>query len=197
MILDIVERFRRALEAKGYVFFDSGDYDLNLIGVRHPNRNAGDYDDLFALIYKAENQWRVHLSPITTDPAKWFLRSPVNSKGAAILVPGQYRGCWRKGIHNGHHPALVQTGGKVRVYRDDTRDDRLDDRALAVDEGYFGINIHHARTANHMLKDPSSAGCQVFPYRSDHETLMACVDEQIKRGMDSFSYTLIEASDLA
>ena len=41
-----------ALTSKGYRFFDKGNYNLNLIGIRSGARQSGKFDDLFCFPYR-------------------------------------------------------------------------------------------------------------------------------------------------
>ena len=69
--------------------------------------------------------------------------SPMNSKGCAILVPGQYRGSHKLRLHQGRYLALGQQRS-VKVYRDRDKDGHYDFDESTIDEGLFGINIHRA-----------------------------------------------------
>ena len=53
-----------------------------------------------------------------TTPGHYYTKNPLNKDGAAMVKPGQYY-AWQVGHHkSSNHPALVQTGGEVTVYRD-------------------------------------------------------------------------------
>ena len=47
----------RRLDAMGYKTFKSIEWDLNLIGIRNPNRRAGLFDDRFVVAYKNGFDW--------------------------------------------------------------------------------------------------------------------------------------------
>lgn len=96
-------------------------------------------------IYRDWNlNWVIRQWPITTKPGTTVLRRPVNSKGTAILVPGQYEGVYKLDLHAGKYLALCQRLGSVKVYRDNDKDDQYDLNPSTIEEGMFGINIHRA-----------------------------------------------------
>ena len=57
----------------------------------------------------------------TTDPGLYYRHNPLNCFGTAVLVPGQYRGAFVLGQHQGLYEALTQ-GKSLPVYRDDDLD---------------------------------------------------------------------------
>ena len=110
----------------------------------------------------------------------------MNVAGTAIMKEGQYRGAYKIGKHRGKYDALVQTGGRVTVWRDNNRDSTLD--MADPSEGYFGINIHKAGAFSANV-DKWSAGCQVFANTDDFNEFMSICRKQ---PWPKFSYTLIE-----
>ena len=190
MIPDILQRAER----EGYTVFKTGAYNLNLIGVRSPQTTANAFDDTMYCVYRdSSGQWIELSFPITTDPGKYWLLNPGRVSGTAILVSGQYRGAWKLGLRRGKYEALVQTGGKVEVYRDADKDDILEHDPEDIEQGYFGINIHRAssvRTSSDV--DRWSAGCQVFANPNDYRLFIELCKISADIYGDSFSYTLLE-----
>ena len=190
MIPDILQR----AENLGYTIFKSGAYNLNLIGVRSSETTANAFDDTMYCVYRdSSGQWIELAFPITTDPGKYWLENPGRIEGTAILVSGQYRGTWKLGKHRGKYDALVQTGGKVKVYRDSDKDDILEHDPENIAQGYFGINIHRAssvRTSSDV--DRWSAGCQVFADPNDYKLFIELCKISADIYGNSFSYTLLE-----
>jgi hypothetical protein len=141
-----------------YLGFDFEKYPLYCLGIRgYYTRSMGDpekndlgiYDDALFLIGKDL------FLPFNanTDPAK-VLRGNGNSKGTAVLVPGQYF-CHTIDLHQRRYPALCQRAGKVSVWR------YKNDGTRWTDTGSFGINIHCGGTGN-----TNSEGCQtIHPYQ--------------------------------
>jgi len=178
----------------GYVAFDNGNYDLNIIGIRTKPREANKFDDIMTCTYKEQGRWVTKYWTCTTDPGTYWLENPSRVAGTAILVPGQYRGCYRLDKHRGSYEALCQRGGAVKCFRDSDKNEILDMDPETIQEGYFGINIHRAsskRTSTQV--DRWSAGCQVFANPTDFAELITLAHLQAnERGWETFTYTLIE-----
>lgn len=134
----------------------------------------------------------------TTTPGDYYTKNPLNSKGAAILKPGQYK-AWQVGYHKTpSHPALVQTGGKVTVLRDSNRDFKR--AGEKEDEGYFGINIHSTKPGySGQWIGRFAAGCLVNRDWEEHIEFMNLVyaDPRYKHNKRfKFNGTLILEEDL-
>jgi hypothetical protein len=84
------------------------------------------------------------------------------------------------------------------VYRDDNRDEHYDLDESTVQEGIFGINIHKAgKFENGSTQiDKWSAGCQVFSKQSDFYEFMEICNKAKDVWGNSFTYTLIESTDI-
>lgn len=187
------------LKAKGYAYFTKGQYNLNIIGVRKNNNNkiTNKYDDILVVSYINGNGRQRFFYNITTEPGDYYMRKKLgNPKGTAILVPGQYRGCWELGKHNGKYKALVQRK-PVKVYRDGNKDDKYDLDPHKSDIGVFGINIHRSNEGfTRGTVDMYSAGCQVFNDPNDFKKFIDICEKQAARYGNSFTYTLINEEDL-
>ena len=185
---------------KGYRFF-KGVYNLNIIGVRSKEsvKQSNKFDDAIVICWGIDSERTgMHNKLIfaaTTDPGIKSLKVPMNVKGTAILVPGQYRGSHKIGLHQGKYEALVQCA-PVKVYRDANRDDILDVDKRTIDTGMFGINIHKAGLAS-VIVDGWSAGCQVVAKTNEYEIFMdLCRKQKLAGYGDKFTYTLLEEKDL-
>ena len=178
----------QVMKKKGYAFFDRDKpYNLNIIGVRRvENAIPNKFDDTIVVIYRerVEGPWTVFTADITTDPGQYWLMHPINVEGTAILVPDQYRGVYKRDLHQGKYEALCQRGGN-------RRHDMSDDK---IDTGFFGINIHKAGRASVQV-DKWSAGCQVFAKSADFAEFMDLTEEAEKRYGNSFTYTLLLETD--
>jgi hypothetical protein len=118
-----------------------------------------------------------------------------NAAGVARLVEGQYRGSHSIGLHQGKYKALKQAK-PVKVYRDPNRDLTYDETKIA--EGIFGINIHRSSaTGTSTYVENWSEGCQVFSTVTDFDKFMDLCEKASAIHGNSFTYTLIESSDLA
>ncbi len=192
---EAVQILLRAKEA-GHKVFVTGQYNMNIIGIRSKSRIANAFDDQMHVIYFDENDNLCHHKwVITTDPGTYWLENPMKVEGTAILVAGQYRGVYKVGLHKGYE-ALCQRGGTVKVWRDGDRNETLDMEVDSQVEGYFGINIHRATTRQEGSRNVEkwSAGCQVFQKPDDFANFMEIVKKQTEAHptWTKFTYTLLE-----
>lgn len=194
-----VFNFEKLFKEKGYVYFTKGNYNLNIIGVRS-NQNdkvTNSYDDYLVVIYNTETGWKRQIYTITTKPGLSMMLNPSNSKGTAILAPGQYRGAYKIDKHNGKYDALCQRNKVVKVYRDNNRNRVYDYKPESIDVGMFGINIHRSNEFwTRTTIDQYSAGCQVFNDPKEFTSFMNLVKKSAKLYGNSFTYTLINENDI-
>lgn len=103
-----------------------------------------------------------------------------SSKGMASLKFGLYR-AHKIGLHKGQYIALVQTAGKVTVYRDadssvpQDQTTYLDGQRVYEETGMFGINIHRGGVSG-----TSSLGCLTIP-TAQYPAFIALVQAQLKK----------------
>ena len=188
------------IQSKGYSWFKAENYDVNIVGIRNSStegRVTNHYDDHITISYKINGDWHFHCWNATTDPGQYWIDNPSNTKGCAILVPGQYRNVYKIDKHNGKYEALCQRNGVVKVYRDGNQDAVYDYVTNSIDKGYFGINIHRSsayKVGNYINR--YSAGCQVFQDPDDFDEFMdICYKAEDVWG-NKFTYTLIESKDI-
>ena len=108
-------------------------------------------------------------------------------------MPGQYRSVWTIDKHQGKYEALCQRNGNVKVYRDGDKNNVFSE--AIVDTGMFGINIHKAGQDSTWVENWSE-GCQVFKRVKDFDEFMKICKKAAKIHGNSFSYTLIESTDI-
>ena len=188
--------FQKIFARKGYTFFTKGEYNLNIIGVRHKgSKVTNHFDDCLVVIYNTPNEQNVkRVFVCTTLPGKKAMDHPTQIKGTAILKPGQYRGAYQIGYHKGKYKALCQKKPLI-VYRDNNKDQVYDLSPISIDRGIFGINIHKAGD-NSTLVDGWSYGGQVLAKSIDFNALMRLVEKSANIYGNSFTYTLINEEDL-
>lgn len=188
--------FQKIFANKGYAFFTKGEYNLNIIGVRHKGKNiTNHFDDFIVVIYNTNTEKNIKkIFPATTLPGKKAMNAPSNYKGTAILVPGQYRGAYAIRAHRGKYNALCQNKS-LPVYRDNDKDNEYDFNPVTIDNGVFGINIHKAGE-NSLNVDGWSYGCTVFQKSIDFNTFMRLVNLSARLYGNKFTYTLINEEDL-
>ena len=193
---EIKDFYKKIFNEKGYRFFESGDYNLNIVGVRNFDNFTNEFDDAINLLYKEDGEWVFRSYIATTDPGESALTDPSNPKGAAILVPGQYKS-YRLDLHKGRYIALCQREGKVDVYRDNNRDKEYNFDSDSIETGYFGINIHRASTRGDTKYINSwSHGCQVFANIDEYYEFISLCEKSADRYGNKLTYTLIETRDL-
>ena len=187
------------MNKKGYTFFDGNkQLNVNLIGVRRDNPGTNEFDDFFVMIYRDKKLKEVcEVFPVTTDPGEYWLENPMNPKGTAVLVPGQYRGTWQLGKHQNNYEALVQRK-EVKVWRDNNKDKVIDYKSFhTISEGYFGINIHRSNPYDKSyLVNKWSAGCQVFQSVNDFDEFMKICKKSANLYGNSFTYTLLTEQEI-
>ena len=192
------EQIESAVKGKGHVWFEDANnkgFDVNIVGIR--NDSTGDkvtnvFDDFITLSYKENGEWKFHCWPATTDPGTKGILETTNKSGIARLVEGQYRGSHTIRLHQGKYEALGQAKN-VKVYRDANRDMKYDE--TKIEEGIFGINIHHAGTDSTYVND-WSMGCQVFKKTKDFDEFMSICRKAKEIHGNSFSYTLIGSNNI-
>ena len=195
------EQVEAAVKSKGYVYFEDVNnkgFDVNIVGIRNSSTGqkvTNAFDDTLTISYKENGEWKFHSWPATTDPGK---KSMLEWKkmgikgGCARLVVGQYRGSHTIGLHQGKYEALRQQK-PVKVYRDSNLD--LEYNEDKITEGIYGINIHKAGQDSTWVEN-WSAGCNVFKRVKDFDQFMKICKKAAKIHGNSFTYTLIESSDI-
>lgn len=187
------------MQQKGYKVFDAEGVP-NIVGIRNAAYDVNDdYNDRCWVWWMENGVENSHFYSVTTHPGFYYLENPIaGTKGTAILVPGQYLGCWALGMMHGTQLALCQSEGPVQVYRDDNKDDILTCDPATIDTGYFGIDLHHGSVSDNNVIGPYSAGCQVWRFKVAHEQLMAKFSQlSQKNSYKAFSYTLLKQEDFA
>ena len=196
------EQIETAVKAKGYKWFENGDYNLNIVGVRNGETGTevtNKFDDFLTLSYKIDGEWNYHCFDATTDPGKHWVENIMREEGVAVLKENQYRGSHKIGLHQGKYEALRQQK-PVQVYRDNDLDGNYDLLEENIQEGIFGINIHRATKWEGKKStqiDKWSAGCQVIAANDDFRLFMEICNKAKNTWGNSFTYTLINSNDLA
>ena len=182
------------VKSQGYEI-DTRPYKLNVVGVRDTAITEPIlFQDEIAYFYYDEYGNLVGgVGRATTSPSVHYLENPMNSRGAGILRHGQYKDAYALGLHKNIYEALVQVK-PVTVMRDSDRNSYLDFFA-PTQNGLFGINIHHGSNAGDVI-DKDSAGCQVFMYMDDFNTMMDMARKSREKYGNTFTYTLIDKKEI-
>ena len=196
------EQIEAAIKAKGYVWFNDDKnkgYDVNIVGVRNNATAIADkvtnvFDDFMTLSFKEGGVWKFYQWAITTDPGTKAVKEFSNPNGVARVVPGQYRGMWAVGLHQGKYEAMRQIA-PVKVYRDKNKDMTFNE--TIIQEGIFGINGHRSnpKTESAYVENWSE-GCQVFKRVKDFNEFMGLINKAKAIHGNAFTYTLIESTDI-
>ena len=138
------EQIEKAVKDKGYAWFETGDLNVNIVGVRNlaVGRSVTNlFDDYLTISYKENGVWKFHEWVATTDAGRKGVKEFHNPKGVARLIPNQYRGMHMIRLHRGQYEALGQKN-PCSVWRDKNKDLTFDE--VITDTGVFGINIHRS-----------------------------------------------------
>lgn len=180
------EQIEKAIKQKGYAYFENGEYNVNIVGIRNGatgKRVTNQFDDWMSASYKVNGEWKFAIWPCTVD----------NGDGSARLVEGQYRGSFTIGKHQGKYDALKQCK-PLKVYRDwNLKDGTYDESKIYNDVA--GLNIHKAG-ADSVNVNNWSEGCQVFKREKEFLAFMEIVFKAEKIQGKFFTYTLINSNDL-
>ena len=190
-----IAQIEKAVKAKGYKWFDSSDYQLNIVGVRNIKKGrtvTNIFDDSLTLSYKIDGVWKFHSWEFTTDPGKKAMLEIKNPKGVAILKPGQYVNTYSIDLRQKTYEALKQMK-PVSVYRDKNKNMTYD--LSTEDKGIFGINIHKAG-ADSTTVENWSEGCQVFKRSAEFDEFLKICKLASKKNGNTFTYTLLESKDI-
>jgi hypothetical protein len=192
------EQIEAVVKAKGYAWFEgTKDFDLNIVGIRNSSTGTAVtnlFDDWMTVSYKENGEWKFFQWNCTTDPGTKAVMEFHAENGVARVVPGQYRGSHMIGLHQGKYEALKQQK-PVKVYRDKNKDKNFDTNV--IEEGIFGINIHRSSaTGTSTYVENWSEGCQVFANIEDFNKFMTICRKAKDIHGNSFTYTLIESSDI-
>lgn len=195
-ILDITTDLLIENYKKNNYILKNGVYQLNIFGIRANTPANNKFDDIVGgLRMNHGDSWEVLLCKATTDPGFYWLQNPMNIEGTAILVPGQYIGSHKLGLHRGQYRAFVQCG-KMRFYRDSNKDQKYDLEPTTIQMGVIGCNIHHAGI-NSTIIDKWSAACQVVAKLTEYNELIAQADDHLSENWETlFNYTLFEEGKL-
>ena len=196
------DKIKKLYKKKKYKFCD-GTYNLNIFGIRDKTFAEDTFNDYIGVAYENDLcQFKVDLYPGTTDPGVHWLRNPLNKNGTIIMLEGQYRGCYKIGIHNRSKPvnsySSLEQCGAMEYVRDNNKDNVLDIDPSKKIKGVFKTNLHRA-SKYRVLRYISlySAGCQVIQNPKHFDALMDTAKRQVSLGWgDKYSYTLFNINDL-
>lgn len=187
-----LDSIANAYKFMGYDYFTTGDYNLNIFGIREKeNKDSNNFNDVIGISYLVDNSWRFKVYEATTDPGLSMRLKPINVNGTAILIPAQYKGVYQIGLHKNKYEALVQRK-PMKYWRDNNKDKSLDFKGTIYNE-IAGTNLHRATAIKGLtskLVDDYSAGCQVIAGYDNWVEFMHLVEKASELYGNSFTYTL-------
>jgi len=216
---------KQVLERKGYKIF-TGKMNMNIIMIRSNDRNVDTFNDAVVLFWENNNGlWEYFITDATVDPSGHYLLNFMNKQGAAIVLPGQYKGILRLGYHKGYR-ALVQAK-EIEVLRDFDKDATIHELAYLTKEqietyykiyiagnisyihnnendiiaklhkGMFGINFHRASMYRVLrLIGLYGAGCTVTPDIKKFSKMLSVIESSARLYGDTFTATYITENDI-
>ena len=105
------EIIEKAVKQKNYKWFETGDYNLNIVGVRNSdtgNKVTNKFDDNITVSFKCGGDWEFYTYDCTTDPGRYWVENIMRVAGVAVLKEGQYPGSHKIRLHQGRYQALGQ-----------------------------------------------------------------------------------------
>lgn len=183
--------------SKGYKFYDSGKFNVNLFGIRNKDLTTVDkFNDLIGVAFLDEflnKQCLVFAG--TTKPGLTYLKHKLgNPNGTGILCEGQHAKAWTIGIHNAGkehaHEAYRQAGpGVFKVWRDNNSDGKPDFSGTIYTD-VQGLNGHTTREFDITRVGSFSAACQVIQDDKEHQVWLAVGKRSAELYGNLFTYTL-------
>jgi hypothetical protein len=198
----------------GYIFFDEGDYNLNIIVIRENDFFENTFSDKLYVIYKVSGIWKILELPWTTLAGTLGFggeQSPLTAAqtgtgqdGVAIILEGQYRRAL-KWIRNGWRYPFVKYLKQIKAFRylrDNNRNYKID-RNLPVQVGIYQTHLHpmspkglFSKFVNYLFS-PWSQGCMGCP-EPDWRKLEELIELAIKMRPDlgdEFTLTILHRKD--
>lgn len=180
------DQIEALFKSKNYIFF-KGELNVNLFAIRKAI-STNKFDDELYMVYEENGQKIVKMWACTTEAGNIYLKSPINPKGTAIIVPGQYRGVYAIGRHTNYEALRQQK--PFKYWRDNDRDLTHDLEGRIYEENGY-TNIHKAGADSNLVNN-WSAGCIVFKRVKDFNQMMSIARKAAKKYGNSFTFTLFQ-----
>jgi hypothetical protein len=178
------DHVRSLFVSHGYPF---DEHSIQPFGIRSKDLSADKWNDTLGIVCPDRS---VIAFSGTTDPGKSPLMKTegVNAKGIFILMPGYYKNCWQKGMHNGKYKALVQFGfGNFRGWRDNDKNGELNPVGKIYTD-VTGLNFHTTRWDKQVQRvGDFSQGCQVVEVAREYDQI---IDRIFNSTQSLFPYAL-------
>lgn len=183
---------------KGYKFYDTGKYNVNLFGLRNADLTVVDkFNDVLGAAYLDEfGNKQCLVFQGTTKPGLSYLQDTLgNPNGTAIVCPGQYPGVWMIGFHHRGDPVkqyeAYEQKGQFKCWRDSNKDGKYTMSGPIYTDG-AGINGHHAAIGESTNVGPWSSACQVVASDKEHAIWLAIGKRSAELYANSFTFSLFQ-----
>ena len=189
----------QAYSRKGYRFYDSGKFNVNLFGIRNSENIVDEFNDILGICYIDDFDRPVVIAiKGTTKPGKYWLgeKHVGNEDGTFILKEGYYQSCFKMGLHKGKYECLVQAyPDSFEGYRDKNKDGIID-YSGELYKNVTGLNFHTTSFLNDKEKVGAySAGCQVVQDDLDFVTMLPIIKKSMEKYGSHVSYALFNMRD--
>ena len=80
------EQIEEAVKSKGYRWFENGDYNVNIVGIRNSetgNEVTNKFDDHITVSFKCDGEWEFYCYECTTDPGTHWVENIMRKEGVA------------------------------------------------------------------------------------------------------------------
>lgn len=200
------QSLKTTLEKLGYLFYDSGDYNLNFVWVRNDLHATNHFTDDLHIAYRENGQEMVLSVKATTKPGlRGSLLNPViveGITGTAVIKEGQYHAAWEfRDTYTAfsHYPYFQQVKS-INYYRDGDKDKEIDE-INEQDNKIFGTNWHHMSNVGDKRKIEDfeinnwSLGCLGCPI-VEWDKVIALTRKSVPVYGTTYTGTIISAQDL-
>lgn len=186
---------------KGYKFFDTGDYNLNIIFERTNDVITNFFTDKLYIAYRKNGIEQVREFNATTKPGIiGSIDSPVTVDGytgTAIIVPNQYTSAFQfiNSYEEFTEYPYFRLKGKLDYYRDGNKDLKVDKSVIVKGKNYK-THFHRMSKKGVTGKPVNnwSLGC-IGVEEPNMKAIIPIVEESVKLYGDIFTITILETID--
>lgn len=208
-----LEQVRAVMLAKGYRFFEKGDYNLNLIAVRENDVFENTFSDTLYIAHKVNGIWTMPTLPFTTlagTLGRGGEKNPLTGAqtgtgvdGTAIVLEGQYPQGLKYITGGLRYPftQFLQQNRPFNYLRDNDRDGLISRNSAVRQTGNFFTHWHAmsplgvpSRQVNYV-HSAWSQGCMGNDAIAWFGGVMPVVRRAVKLWGTVFTKTLLHAND--
>lgn len=207
-------RLKNACQKLGYVFFENGDFNLNLIAVRENDVFENTFSDTLNIVYKENGIWKLEKYNWTTLAGTFGVggeQNPLTASqtgtgvsGTAVIVEGQYRGVFRFVDSVNYNRLWLQYPyfdqiKNMNYYRDNDKNGII--TRGSVYNGNYKTNLHRMTNNGVISRFVNywnvgwSQGCNGCP-EPDFKKIVALVRKAVALYGNIFSYTLLHRNQI-